>query len=638
MVWYTPRLQKWFAAIAVLAGVCVVLPHLAEASDLPPLSAVVTDQNARLPEALDAIRAGKGFSVPFDVLSNLGLKSHHTVWVSGRFDGMKDGPEDYLSLSWSDADAIKVFYLDENFDSIRTEDIDTARTPGIGVRLPWHGPALRASSFVVRIDARNHLALKPRVVFVEAETLSFGRQQSVKLLMIFFVFLCSVGGLIAYLITDQIVAAFFSSYAFGMAFLLFEYSGLGNIFFWGKDAYLDRVMFPFVHYAAAGAVYLFLKEFLQTKQRAPRAHKGLLAMTGACVIGALASLVDPQIMTASVPFLGAVSVAVVLIAVLGVFKESSFHIRLYLVSLVIFLGFVVPYTLTIAGILGDHFLFGFELPIGTVFNMCVLLVAMYLKMRDVVRAQVIEHQKNQRRLEQTTRLTSLGMMAGGIAHEINNPLAIIKAAASNAEFMLERGKLDLTILGQTQTQIISTVERIAKIIDSLRILARDTSEVTKEDLSVLELFESTFVVSGLKLAARQVSVDLSQVPPNFGIRCDKGQLSQVLLNLLSNAFDAIGENAGWIRISTRRDGPRAVIEITNSGSAISKEAAAHIFEPFFTTKPVGVGTGLGLSICKAIVAANDGDLHLAVDREHTTFVITLEASKKPLSTVSSAAS
>lgn len=239
---------------------------------------------------------------------------------------------------------------------------------------------------------------------------------------------------------------------------------------------------------------------------------------------------------------------------------------------------------------------------------------------------ITTQQENQLALVTSSRLSSLGEMASGVAHEINNPLAIIQGRA----YLIERTlHLDASvekdrILKSTQ-QIVATVQRVAKIVRGLRSLSRDTSEEPFEIASVDEAIEDALEMCREKFKNNGVDLEVD-TGGGEGIRFwgRSEQISQVVLNLLSNAFDAAqASQHPWVRIGLSKTENEVLILIQDSGPGVPAEIQSKIFDPFFTSKEVGKGTGLGLSISSSILKRHGG--RLVFDRSHkqTTFIASL---------------
>ncbi len=218
---------------------------------------------------------------------------------------------------------------------------------------------------------------------------------------------------------------------------------------------------------------------------------------------------------------------------------------------------------------------------------------------DVTRRIKLEEQ-----VLQQERLASLGLLAAGVAHEINTPLTGI---SSYTQLLLED-----TSTSQPRRELLEKIEqqtvRAAGITSSLLNLARPESTAFEDlDLSrtlqeVVQLFEPQVRGGGIRLVT-EVAEDLPRV------RGHKGKLQQVMLNLLINARDAI-DGSGRIRISARAEEGRVVLEVEDDGRGIPEEDLPRIFDPFFSTKGSGKGTGLGLSITYGIIREHDGEIEV----------------------------
>jgi PAS domain S-box-containing protein len=231
----------------------------------------------------------------------------------------------------------------------------------------------------------------------------------------------------------------------------------------------------------------------------------------------------------------------------------------------------------------------------------------------------------------SARLSALGMMAGGIAHEINNPLAIVHASASDLTELAESGTVPLNQLQHASTRIKQTANRISKIVKSLRQISRDGSADPFQRASVTEIVEHALELCKERFRAHSVRLDTSIVDARLHVFCREVQIAQVLLNLLQNAFDAVADLDvdRWVRLEVTNSGPSVTFAVIDSGPGVPPELRARIMEPFFTTKPVGKGTGLGLSLSKAIVEDHGGELKLSETGNPTCFSFSLPLSKEP---------
>lgn len=276
--------------------------------------------------------------------------------------------------------------------------------------------------------------------------------------------------------------------------------------------------------------------------------------------------------------------------------------------------------------------------IGLIGSLSVLVIACFIldlfllqekahaiakKLNDefIISQNIIKQQES--KIVESSKMAALGEMASSIAHEINNPLAIISAKAQQLEkmFKLSQSFEEKSKAFEHTTKIKDTIERIAKIIKGLRQFARDGEHDPMRSSSLEVIIEDT--LSLCKEKFRSCGVDLKLNLEFRGeIHCRDTQISQVLLNLLNNSFDAINESkTKWIELSSTLTPEGVEITVTDSGLGIPKEIQSKILDPFFTTKEVGKGTGLGLSISKGIIESHKGVLRIDTNCVNTRFVI-----------------
>ncbi len=222
------------------------------------------------------------------------------------------------------------------------------------------------------------------------------------------------------------------------------------------------------------------------------------------------------------------------------------------------------------------------------------------------------------------KMSALGEMAGGIAHEINTPLGTIGLLAGQIESLIQEDPLDKDAAANMIKIIRETVKRIGIIIHSLRTFSRDGSKDDFNSVPVVQVIESTLRLCNEKLKQNNIDLRIDKIPDDLKIRCQEIPLSQVLINLISNSCDAIqSHKEKWIHISTEVKGDYVLISVTDSGQGIPPELQSKIFQPFFTTKEIGKGTGLGLSISKGIIDSHKGSLTIDTESKNTKFVIQL---------------
>jgi PAS domain S-box-containing protein len=241
-------------------------------------------------------------------------------------------------------------------------------------------------------------------------------------------------------------------------------------------------------------------------------------------------------------------------------------------------------------------------------------------------AQAREHElrDKQQQLVQASKLASIGELASGVAHELNNPLNNIGLFIGNALDQLEDGPIDLPRLRRTLEATVQQVKKSAEIITHLRIFAR-TSVKQSEPVDMHAVIRSAASLVEAQLRLRNVHLSLELCPGRPIVLGNAIQLEQVLINLLTNARDAVERVADkCITIRSAIGDAHVDVMVRDTGAGISPEHQGRIFDPFFTTKDVGKGTGLGLSISYGIIHEHQG--WITVESESgkgTTFTIHL---------------
>jgi two-component system cell cycle sensor histidine kinase/response regulator CckA len=229
---------------------------------------------------------------------------------------------------------------------------------------------------------------------------------------------------------------------------------------------------------------------------------------------------------------------------------------------------------------------------------------------------VTERKRMRAKLMVSDRMASLGTLAAGIAHEINNPLAYVTGNLEAMAETLQSSEAEPTRavrgeLGAAINDARDGAERVRKIVHGLRSFSRSEEE-QRVQLALPGVLEAAIRLTGNEVRHRaQLVRELGPVPL---VVADDGRLTQVFINLLVNAAHAIPEGRSddnCITVRTRTDDQgRAVIEVEDTGAGIATEVQSRVFDPFFTTKDVGEGTGLGLSICHGIISGLDGQISI----------------------------
>ncbi len=259
----------------------------------------------------------------------------------------------------------------------------------------------------------------------------------------------------------------------------------------------------------------------------------------------------------------------------------------------------------------------------------------------------------QAQLMQSEKLASIGQLAAGVAHEINNPIGFVNAnlntlgnyvatllegiklyqcvtngslpsSVAQSEMQAFEERADLQFLSEDVTELLAEsnegLQRVKNIVQSLKDFSR-TGESNWQMADLHRGLDSTLNIANNELKYKVTIIkQYGELPM---IKCLASELNQVFMNLLVNAAQAIQER-GSVTIRTERCGQRVAVSISDTGHGIAPEHINRIFEPFFTTKPVGSGTGLGLSLSYGIIKKHGGDIHVSSEMgKGTTFRIEL---------------
>jgi PAS domain S-box-containing protein len=234
-------------------------------------------------------------------------------------------------------------------------------------------------------------------------------------------------------------------------------------------------------------------------------------------------------------------------------------------------------------------------------------------------------------LIQAGKMTTLGVMAAGMAHEINQPLNVIQVCADFFLKMLKRGqKIEDEDLRSMANDIVTNVERASGVIKHVRDFARQ-SEPVRSRVNINDPVNDVFKVLGHQLKVHDVEVELDLDPDIPDILAEHNRLEQVFINLVSNAIDAMDEKDNRPEISDKEkrltiksfaENDHTCVKVTDTGIGMSAEVKHKIFEPFYTTKKVGKGTGLGVSISYGIVQDYKGSIEIESEvGKGTTFIL-----------------
>jgi C4-dicarboxylate-specific signal transduction histidine kinase len=226
-------------------------------------------------------------------------------------------------------------------------------------------------------------------------------------------------------------------------------------------------------------------------------------------------------------------------------------------------------------------------------------------------------------------MATLGEMATGLAHEINQPLNVMRMAIVNVLKRLGNGEVQVDYLTDKLNRIDAQVQRAAKVVDHMRVFGR-RSEIEQQLFNPAQAIEGTLSLLAEGMRGKGVDLRISETAFEAQVRGYVDQLEQVLINLMVNARDALlGKREHhpafkpWISIYAERDEESVRLWVEDNGGGIDPRLLERIFEPFFTTKPIGVGTGLGLSVSYGIIANMGGQLSVRNSTEGARFCIEL---------------
>jgi len=221
-----------------------------------------------------------------------------------------------------------------------------------------------------------------------------------------------------------------------------------------------------------------------------------------------------------------------------------------------------------------------------------------------------------------SKYSELGMMSAGVAHEINNALAIVQAKTTQL-IRINRDPSRSKEVSEGLEMVLATSDRIKKTIQGLRDFVHQDERTADEEFTVKTLMDDVLAFCGQRMKNHGVSLRFYG-KQNCALKGHKIQLEQVILNLLNNSFDAIEFLSDkWIEVTVRETDTTIQLQFKDSGAGIPPETACHLMEPFFSTKQPDKGTGLGLFLAHGIIEKHGGTLSYVESANHTTFLVEL---------------
>ena len=246
-----------------------------------------------------------------------------------------------------------------------------------------------------------------------------------------------------------------------------------------------------------------------------------------------------------------------------------------------------------------------------------------------LRQSDMEREQAMLQMEHAQKLSSIGRLAAGVAHEINNPLAVINEKAGFLQDIvdLDQNFPKKEMFGAQLASIVAAVQRCKDITYRMLGFAR-RMDVKIETLNINDMVRETLTFLEKEALHRRVEIVQELDDSLVGVPCDRGQLQQVFLNVLTNALAAVAEGGQVMIRSGQRDADTIAVSFTDNGIGMDEETKKHIFEPFFTTKGEK-GTGLGMSIIYGIIKRHGGDIEVESEPGRGTTVTILLPLKQP---------
>lgn len=263
-------------------------------------------------------------------------------------------------------------------------------------------------------------------------------------------------------------------------------------------------------------------------------------------------------------------------------------------------------------------------PLEESFGIC----GIFLDISERIKAQ--EALDEQRALVlNNMKLSALGEMANGMAHEMNTPLATISLMLESLQKRLNTGEVPVQLMKDSLAKIQVSTERVSGIVAALSQFTGQQGEFGFSNVQLDDLLNDTLVLCQGKFKSKGVDLQITSSGTPYSLYCQPNGIGQVIYNILMNAYDAVAnDERPWVKLQTEYGKNAVKITISNSGPQIPADLRDKIFQPFFTTKEVGRGQGLGLSISKGIINAHNGKLWLAQDEVDTSFIIELPLKKE----------
>lgn len=435
----------------------------------------------------------------------------------------------------------------------------------------------------------------------------------------------------------------YSLFALSAFFLFLGHERLSVQLLWPNSPWWAQLE---MHISGGFAVLfyaLFVRKFLRTRVNTPKLDWALLLLVAVSSIRSVWMIFQFNQPVAMIGESAIVLMNILILVMTGIcLRQGNRTARYFFISSFIYNLGSVLFILDATGLLYLPDWIEFAPHVGIVSEVIFLSLALADRIRmnnfqlertiekldsEIQRRELTEAKLHQQQIEiaQTEKMSALGRMAAGIAHEINNPLAIISSYAEHLQSLCLRSPLPLERIAEIGPKIELTVQRISRIIKSMRTLARDSSSDPLTKTSVAGLMQDIQILCLERFRHNGIELKIAAVDPEIYINCRGPEISQVLVNILNNAYDAVqGQTEKIIEIDCKTNSAKEVlISVCNNGPPIPIDLQRKIYEPFFTTKQIGQGTGLGLSISKTLIENHGGRLWVESRSKQTCFILSL---------------
>lgn len=407
------------------------------------------------------------------------------------------------------------------------------------------------------------------------------------------------------------------------------------------DAYTKWIAILATFVLVSGGI--FTTSFLETKRHLPKLDFILKFCALACLICSVLLILDTtRKVQYAIDFIGAIMCLLwVMISIQSIRKKvpGALTFTLAWSTLIIF---AILWSASLAGVAPKFLLTGDYLSLGNVIQTTIISFGLGQRFRQAInkyetflqnaneelekkaieRTKIIETQ--QAALIESSKLSSIGKMSGGVAHEINNPMMIISGYVELMMKMIESREIDVKKILEICKKVLASTERINHIVGILRSIGEKDRPENMHIYSINSIVHEACHLWLNNLGDLDLQHTLELLDLDTQVHCNSSMISQVLVNLLNNAYDAISQmEHRWIKVQLRRRDLQVEISITDAGRALSEKISQKVFDPFYTTKPVGQGTGLGLAISKSTIDAHQGTIYYDLNSSHSKFIILL---------------